>query len=306
MTDIQKELQKLKALINQRQSTAIFSNKSNESTKLALGDVELYINDMTRKFSFTSAGVKNPVLVDPKRKALENVEYLNGIKVDDITSSAVAIDELRDITENHERMIEEIHVKDAEQDERISVIDTIEAVQEEHTNTLNDHEARIEVLEDVGITTNEIVEALVDDYDIASEVSFEFIDTAIGVTRIKITPKITAENFLDGQHSMFKLTLSNLYAYSFSYTKTDGVITFGHSKLSFDDGVFIFEHGYEDVTGKELVIYNGWLVNFELKDRRLTYAIDKSLLDDNGITINERTELTYCGHYRPYGAPWPC
>ena len=78
MTDIQKELQKLKALINQRQSTAIFSNKSNESTKLALGDVELYINDMTRKFSFTSAGVKNPVLVDPKRKALENVEYLNG------------------------------------------------------------------------------------------------------------------------------------------------------------------------------------------------------------------------------------
>ena len=62
MTDIQKELQKLKALINQRQSTAIFSNKSNESTKLALGDVELYINDMTRKFSFTAAGVKTYLL----------------------------------------------------------------------------------------------------------------------------------------------------------------------------------------------------------------------------------------------------
>ena len=58
MTDINKELQKLKALINQKQTTAIFSNKSNESTKLALGDAELYINDMTRKFSFTRAGVK--------------------------------------------------------------------------------------------------------------------------------------------------------------------------------------------------------------------------------------------------------
>ena len=53
MADIARELQKLKALVNQRQTTAIFSNKSNESTKLALGDAELYINDMTRKFSFT-------------------------------------------------------------------------------------------------------------------------------------------------------------------------------------------------------------------------------------------------------------
>ena len=56
MADVQKELQKIKALINQKQTTAIFSNKSNESTKLALGDTELYINDMTRKFSFTKAG----------------------------------------------------------------------------------------------------------------------------------------------------------------------------------------------------------------------------------------------------------
>ena len=55
MTDVQKEIQKLKALINQKQTTAIFSNKSNESTKLALSDTELYINDMTRKFSFTRA-----------------------------------------------------------------------------------------------------------------------------------------------------------------------------------------------------------------------------------------------------------
>ena len=94
MTDINKELQKLKALINQKQTTAIFSNKSNESTKLALGDAELYINDMTRKFSFTRAGVKNPVMIDAKTKSLENVEYLNGTKVEDLTSSVAAIEAL--------------------------------------------------------------------------------------------------------------------------------------------------------------------------------------------------------------------
>ena len=131
MTDIQKELQKLKALINQRQSTAIFSNKANESTKLALGDVELYINDMTRKFSFTAAGVKNPVLVDPKRKALENVEYLNGIKVDDITSVTADVEALKDITTTHtseiadcQSSIIDIERKDIEQDERLDAIES--------------------------------------------------------------------------------------------------------------------------------------------------------------------------------------
>ena len=84
MADIAKELQKLKALVNQRQTTAIFSNKSNESTKLALGDAELYINDMTRKFSFTRAGVKNPIMIDAKTRAIENVEYLNGCRVEEL------------------------------------------------------------------------------------------------------------------------------------------------------------------------------------------------------------------------------
>jgi hypothetical protein len=130
MTDIQKELQKLKALINQRQSTAIFSNKSNESTKLALGDVELYINDMTRKFSFTAAGVKNPVLIDPKRKALENVEYLNGIKVDDITTVTADVEALKEITTTHtyeiadcQSSIIDIERKDIEQDERLDAFE---------------------------------------------------------------------------------------------------------------------------------------------------------------------------------------
>ena len=64
MVDVTREIQKLKAMINQKQTTAIFSNKSNESIKLANGDTELYINDMTRKFSFTRAGVINPVMIN--------------------------------------------------------------------------------------------------------------------------------------------------------------------------------------------------------------------------------------------------
>jgi hypothetical protein len=119
MVDVAKELQKLKAMVNQKQTTAIFSNKSNESTKLALGDVELYINDMTRKFSFTSAGVKNPVLVDPKRKALENLEYINGTKVDDMTGSAQSINKLRDRVDEHEVRISEVDFRVDEHDDKI-------------------------------------------------------------------------------------------------------------------------------------------------------------------------------------------
>ena len=52
MADVQKELQKLKALINQRPTTALFSNKSNESDKVAHGDAEFFINDMSKKVCF--------------------------------------------------------------------------------------------------------------------------------------------------------------------------------------------------------------------------------------------------------------
>ena len=105
MTDIAKEIQKLKALVNQRQTTAIFSNKSNESTKLALGDTELYINDMTRKFSFTRAGVINPVMIDAKTKSIENLIYINGTKVEDMTSAVGDIEELERITADHAERI---------------------------------------------------------------------------------------------------------------------------------------------------------------------------------------------------------
>ena len=111
MADIAKELQKLKALVNQRQTTAIFSNKSNESTKLALGDAELYINDMTRKFSFTRAGVKNPVMIDPKTKAVENVEYLNGMEVEKITGLYDDVEQLKYDMEHHKHELMDYDVK---------------------------------------------------------------------------------------------------------------------------------------------------------------------------------------------------
>ena len=108
MADVQKELQKIKALINQKQTTAIFSNKSNESTKLALGDTELYINDMTRKFSFTKAGVKNPISIDPKTKSISNVEYINDVRMEDISGVVGDIDKLQEDVERHTVQIGEI------------------------------------------------------------------------------------------------------------------------------------------------------------------------------------------------------
>ena len=105
MTDVERELQKLRALINQKQTTAIFSNKSNESTKLSSGDTELFINDMSKRFSFTRAGVRNPVALDPRERAIYNLDYINGAKVSDITGAAFAIDELRDITSTHDERI---------------------------------------------------------------------------------------------------------------------------------------------------------------------------------------------------------
>ena len=105
MTDVQKELQKLKTLINQRPATAIFSNKSNESDKIAHGDAEFFINDMSKKFVFTRSRVKNPVMIDAETKSLENLEYINGTKVEDMTGSAQAINDLRKLTTKHNEQL---------------------------------------------------------------------------------------------------------------------------------------------------------------------------------------------------------
>ena len=141
MADIAKEFQKLKALINQKQTTAIFSNKSNESTKLALGDAELYINNMTRKFSFTRAGIKDPIMIDPKVKSIENLDYINGIKVTDVTNIIEDMNDLQEVTINHKDRIEVLESSDVTQNKRI---DDVEVTIEKLEEALNDYNERIE------------------------------------------------------------------------------------------------------------------------------------------------------------------
>ena len=48
MENLNKEILKLKALINNKQNTSIFSNKSNETSALTRDDIKLYVNEMNR------------------------------------------------------------------------------------------------------------------------------------------------------------------------------------------------------------------------------------------------------------------
>ena len=151
MTDVKKELQKLKALINQRPTTAIFSNKSNESDKITHGDAEFFINDMTKKFTFTRSGIKNPVMVDPQRKALENVEFINGAKVEDMTGSAKAIEELRENVQNLDVRATDLEMNDVQIEQRLSNVEGKNNEQDSRINNVeaknNDHESRISTCE---------------------------------------------------------------------------------------------------------------------------------------------------------------
>ena len=139
MGDVQKELQKLKALINQRPTTTIFSNKSNESDKIVHGDAEFFINDMTKKFVFTRAGIKNPVMIDPKNKTIENLEYLNGVKVDDMTGSAKAIEGLRENVQNLDVRTTDLEMNDVQIKQRLS---NIEGKNNEQDSRINNVEAK--------------------------------------------------------------------------------------------------------------------------------------------------------------------
>ena len=263
MTDINKELQKLKALVNQKQTTAIFSNKSNESTKVALGDAELYINDMTRKFSFTRAGVKNPVMVDAKTKSIENVEYINGTKVDDITGSAQSINHLRERVDNHEVRINECENKNIEQDERISQLET------------------------------GIAGALINIYkDEPLKVNYTYSDDEVGVFKLTFDRELIDDNFKEGQHNLFKLELKNKYSYIIGYIRDENGITWPHSRCSFDGKTIRLEH-QQDSTTNEFILYNDGLISrtYELTDPRLTNAVNYSVLTEKGI-CNDDDKVT--------------
>ena len=171
MTDVQKELQKLKTLINQRPATAIFSNKSNESDKIAHGDAEFFINDMSKKFVFTRSRVKNPVMIDAETKSLENLEYINGTKVEEITEQVEAIMELKETVSKHDGRITVLEDNYTKTDERLTNCENKNTEQDsrltncESKNTEQDQ--RITVLEQTSMCSDS--EKIIADFRIGAK-----------------------------------------------------------------------------------------------------------------------------------------
>lgn len=315
---VTKELQKLKALVNQKQTTAIFSNKSNESTKLALGDAELYINDMTRKFSFTRAGVKNPVMVDAKTKSIENVEYINGTKVDDMTGSAQAINKLSNRVDDHDIKINEHSIKINEHDDKIQEHDAKimahdDKIQEydakimAHDNKIQEHDARLTELEhdSAESVVNELTEVYYDGTLIDSiECSYE--RESSGVITITFDPKITEESLIESssQRTLLNISLlngSSSYSVSLGYRKTVSgntyTVTWSESGVSLVDGVLIWPCTYfvgallTDVAIKKDCIQK---LCYNLRDGRFKDAVATTALEAQEQLVKYRdTSDTY-------------
>lgn len=286
MTDVERELQKLRALINQKQTTAIFSNKSNESTKLLSGDTELFINDMSKRFSFSRAGVRNPVAIDPREKAIYNLDYLNGAKVSDITGSAFAIDELRDITSKQAERIttcEQNIDKNAssinEIDGRVDVcdndIDDINIELLEHATKLDQQSARIDQLEKIGevteimtdletrvgehdavlqdITTNGIsldkrVNKTVTETPISTPSYSYSYDNDTQIVTIVIDAPVNIEDLAEGSKALVDI----IWAPSSGSGLWGDVVSY-NKKFSFDDTTYTFSWANNDVYHVRLV-----------------------------------------------------
>ena len=329
MVDVAKELQKLKAMVNQKQTTAIFSNKSNESTKVALGDAELYINEMTRKFSFTRAGVKNPVMVDAKTKSLENVEYINGTKVDDMTGSAQSINKLRDRVDEHEVRISEVDFRVDEHDDKIQEYDAKimahdDKIQEydtkimAHDNKIQEHDARLTELErdSAESVVNELTEVYYDGTLIDSiECSYE--RESSGVITITFDPKITEESLKptpDGQATLLIANLkyddgSGSYSVYLSYVKTVTGDTYTFNwvgeEVTLVDGVLTWNLTYQvgasltDVTIKKECIQK---LCYNLRDGRFKDAVATTALEAQEQLVKYRdTSDTYSYSSYYYG-----
>ncbi|MBR4625541.1 MAG: hypothetical protein IKO56_08415, partial [Alphaproteobacteria bacterium] len=97
MTDVNLELLKLKALINNKQNTSAFSYKSNEAHALVHDDVKMYVNEMTKKFTFTASNITAPITVDPRTKAIDNVVSVSGVNMSDLIGIR---DDVEDLKEN--------------------------------------------------------------------------------------------------------------------------------------------------------------------------------------------------------------
>ena len=77
MQDVNSEILKLKALINNKQNTSVFANKANDCNQLVHDGYKLYVNDMTKKFTFTTANTLNPITIDARTHTLGGVEYID-------------------------------------------------------------------------------------------------------------------------------------------------------------------------------------------------------------------------------------
>ena len=95
MNDVSSEILKLKALINNKQNTSIFSNKSNETKALVHDDMKLYVNDMNGKFTITASNVRSPITIDPRSKTIENIEYIDDVKVSDLADVRLDVTNLQ-------------------------------------------------------------------------------------------------------------------------------------------------------------------------------------------------------------------
>ena len=135
MQDVNSEILKLKALINNKQSTSVFANKANETSSIVHDGYKFYVNDMTKKFTFTAANTNSPITLDARSKSIDNVEYLDGIKVSDLKDVKQKIFDLDDgKAEFHHR-----HTTDdvINLDSQLALIPTkADAV---HTHTVHTH-----------------------------------------------------------------------------------------------------------------------------------------------------------------------
>ena len=271
MNDVQREIQKLKALINQKQTTAIFSNKSNESTKLALGDTELYINEMTRKFSFTRAGVKNPVMIDPKNKTLENLEYLNGVKIEDITQSAVAIDEIREIVEDQGKKITELESEVAVVDELDERLTDCESKDVEQDNRITEVETKVGTAISYAA---ELDERLTDCEvkDVEQDVKIAEVESEVNDRYTKKEVDDKFENFIIKDHTHTKFD-NNLTINGALNVNTFRIQPTGNNYIWFglnSKGIFSVNHDtglnqfYEPWTFNKNLTLNGALNNYNI------------------------------------------
>ncbi len=93
MQDVNSEILKLKALINNKQNTSVFANKANDCTQLVHDGYKLYVNDMTKKFTFTTANTQNPITIDTRTHAIDNVEYIDDLKISDLKGLKQQLDD---------------------------------------------------------------------------------------------------------------------------------------------------------------------------------------------------------------------